>query len=222
MPRINLSKQRFGRLLVTENVSTRRNAKGKWRTYWECICDCGNRLTVLADSLRHGNTKSCGCFRVDNSTSLHMTHGLNRRGKRSREYGIWSKMKGRCLRKTDRAYPKYGGRGITVCERWLTFENFIADMGSAPPDLTLERIDNEKGYEPDNCKWATRSEQSQNTRQTTLSVDLVKEIRSSSETSRAIAKRLNIPMGHVIQVRCYRSWKNITVDRDPRREAPKP
>jgi hypothetical protein len=88
------------------------------------------------------------------------SHGMYR----TKEYYAWGDMKARCLNDRHKAYPRYGGRGISVCDRWLSFENFLEDMGPCPPGLTLERGDNDKGYEPSNCRWATRTDQSRNRR----------------------------------------------------------
>lgn len=121
-------------------------------TCFECRCDCGNIRVVMGIHLYNGHTRSCGC--------LHQTHGMSN----TPEYNVWIDMIQRCtnLKKAD--YENYGGRGIAVCRRWLKFENFYEDMGERPKELTLERIDNNKGYFPDNCKWGTKTEQARNQR----------------------------------------------------------
>lgn len=159
MVRLNLAGQRFGRLTAVSYAYSKGNA------YWRCLCDCGRSVVVSSNRLRSGKTQSCGCFRREFMQAIgrgRITHGRSL----SREYAAWRHMIDRCTRKKHERYADYGGRGIGVCDRWKTFENFYADMGNRPTSRhTLERRDNDLSYSPDNCYWATYSEQNKNRRE---------------------------------------------------------
>lgn len=150
--------ERFGYLTVVERANP--SATGMVR--WLCRCECGTTKLIQGSSLTNGYTKSCGCHRNDNKRR----HGHHTNTGKTGEYNSWCGMKQRCYNPGATQYKDYGGRGITVCERWRdSFENFLLDVGPSPgPGYSIDRINNDGNYEPGNVRWATAKEQAVNRR----------------------------------------------------------
>ena len=154
---VNLTGQQFFRLTAIERVGD----LNKGRVTWECQCACGAKKVVEASRLLRGTAKSCGCWKKE----CRKTHGNTTQGARTPEYCAWVNMKNRVKDAVSPNHKNYAGRGIGVCERWDIFENFLADVGQRPTSKhTVERVNNDLGYSPENCKWGTRTEQSRNRR----------------------------------------------------------
>ena len=155
--------EKFHRLTVVSEAPKREGNNDRRVT---AFCECGTLKDYVLTEVRLGKTKSCGCFFRESKKAL--THGHTRGGKFSPEYHSWVAMRTRCLNPESTHFTYYGGRGIQICEAWAKFENFLADMGERPEGSSLDRIDVDKGYSPENCRWATRIQQGRNTRHTTL------------------------------------------------------
>jgi hypothetical protein len=156
---------KFGRLTVVKEVA--RRGKNNYYRFFLCHCDCGKDKEIYMGSLTRKLATSCGCFHKDRIIETKTKHGFGGRNKRSAEYKVWTNIKSRCNNPKVECYPRYGGRGVYVCERWMDkengFANFLADMGERPsPKHSIERKKGALGYEPDNCVWATTKEQTRN------------------------------------------------------------
>ena len=144
---------KIGRWALIELVKRKPNGL----TWWRCRCECGTERVVNSSHLYSGKSKSCGCLQKEVASKVNSTHGMSH----TVAFRRWKNMLSRCRNKNDKYY---GGRGIGVCQRWLKFENFYEDMGDPPEALEIDRIDNSKGYSPENCAWKTHKENNRNTR----------------------------------------------------------
>lgn len=177
----DFSGQVFGRWTIVKRI-------GKVGSLWLCKCECGTERAVQSATFKRGRSKSCGCYRDDVAENLHKRHGLSR----TKPYITWTGMKQRCYNPNFEQYKDYGGRGITVCDEWReSFTKFYLDMGDAPENMTLDRIDNNGNYEKTNCRWASPVQQAENRRQQSKEVRLT--FAGITLTISDWAKRLNIP-----------------------------
>lgn len=166
-------------ILIEKKVE---KVSGQWKSLYEC--ECGIRKLFYDSNVKSGKSTSCGCLHREKSRKIFLTHGMTK----TYTYGVWAGMKGRCLVKTNGSYQRYGGSGVTICERWHSFENFLSDMGEAPDGTTLDRIDGMKGYSQNNCRWATYQIQAINRTVSPSSVTGVKGVSFKAERNRFVAR----------------------------------
>lgn len=177
--RIDLTGERFGRLIVIKKGETDKN----YNTSWVCKCDCGNEVTVQTGHLRSGHTQSCGCIHdecVRKMIDGNVTHGMSH----TPTYNVWRGIMARCYNPNHISYKYYGAKGVTVCKRWLSsFDNFFDDMGEKPSGKSIDRIDSSGNYEPSNCKWSTIEEQNRNM-STNITITMNGETKTVAEWAR--------------------------------------
>lgn len=210
----------FGRLTILREGSSVKYGKTAMRKV-VCKCTCGTEKEIDLNSIKRGKSTSCGCFNKENSKKLHTKHGfaMLSTGVRHPDYCIWMKMKSRCLNPNDKSYSNYGARGIQVCDRWKdSFENFIKDLGWRPNNkYSLERIDYDGNYCPENCKWIFKSEQTRNTRRVKLIhyngnsyclSELCKLLNLPYSTMRHRVYDLNLPFSEAMKYPQHYKFKN--------------
>lgn len=199
---------KFGRLELIEITNERRS----FRRVFRCRCDCGNTVDRREDHLVSGATQSCGCLMREFASQSMRTHGEGSRSKRSDELNIYNGMKARCLNPKHKNWDRYGGRGISICARWLeNYENFLADMGRRPSDKhSLERDEVNGNYEPNNCRWATAVEQQRNKTSTVLDPEIAARIRSLAASGMSkidISRSLGVHYSSVKQITLGKQWR---------------
>lgn len=197
----------FGRLTIISRNGSKRY-KTKTTPLWLCKCSCGNSCERTSQGLNRKvrPVKSCGCLTIEHTKKANTIHGM----KGSTEYTSWTHMKDRCLNPKSKDYNRYGGRGINVCDRWLDFNNFFDDMGVKPSLAnSIERINNNKGYSPKNCKWATPKDQANNRRSSRL-IKYNGKIKTLSQW----ADSFNLPR-NLISKRLLRGWSVEKTFRTP-------
>lgn len=206
----NRTGQRYGRLIAVDVAP--HSGRG---VHWSCVCDCGAAIVVRSDSLGSGNTRSCGCLHRDEFAATIRTHGATG----TRTHRIWKSIKTRCLNPKHHTYATYGGRGITLCERWHSFENFLADMGECPDGHSIDRVDSDGNYSPENCRWVTRKVQNRNRPGfVKLTREIVEDIHrrcNAGETVAAVARSLGLSDNIVRMARDGRSWADVSAASHP-------
>ena len=192
--------KRYGRLTVIEQAPAPEHYKEKRQGFWLCRCDCGNTVVASGAALRRGCTTSCGCLTREIWTQQRTKHGMHKLS----EYNIWHRIKRRCYDPRDDGYYAYGARGITMCDEWReSFEAFYAHIGPRPtPAHTVDRIDNARGYEPGNVRWATRKEQGNNRR-----TNIRLTYQGKTQTLKEWSREIGIPY-HIVRSR-YHSGKPV-------------
>jgi hypothetical protein len=195
--------QRFGMLTVTARATS---SKSSGASRWDCVCDCGGTSTAESARLLSGEKTTCGCRGVGWRPHGHTQGGA------SPTWRTWKSMLARCENAKAPNYEWYGARGITVCERWHVFANFLEDMGERPPGTSIDRIDGAGNYEPGNCRWATPAQQSQNLSTNKLSADdaLVIAARTrAGESARTVAAEFGVHPALARQIRNGSKWANV-------------
>ncbi|WKV22079.1 HNH endonuclease [Achromobacter phage 2-1] len=198
MKAVDLTGQKFGRWTVLGRSSLHHR--------WDCVCDCGTRRDVWHTPLTTAQNPSCGCRQREEKAQQARLSGT-----KTREYAIWKGMKKRCYNKSDATYLDYGAKGIRVCARWMTFENFIQDMGPSN-GLTLERKDSKGNYTPENCMWATPTQQARNRSTTVLNEVVVSHIKRDLLTGMRppqVSEKYGVKLTSVYDIRLGRSWRDV-------------
>ncbi len=201
--------QVFGRLQIVGMLRTMGSREAPGTLVCLCRCQCGGTANIIGPSIAGGKTRSCGCIRREVSRASRValtTHGMVN----TPTWLSWRSMWTRCGNPNATDYELYGGRGVSVCQQWESFETFYRDMGARPPGKSLDRVDTNGNYSPGNCRWVTPAEQCQNRRNNKLCWDSVREIRSSHATPSQLSGMLGVSTSLIRQVRRNKVWVDDT------------
>ncbi len=204
----------YHRLVLLNDVEpyVRPNGRKERRSMW--LCECGNEKEIVFDNVRSGKTKSCGCLNIEKLITRSKTHDMTK----SKAYSVYRNMIDRCYRKTNKAYRRYGGRGIKVCDRWLKgFLSFYEDMGDPPTNkYELDRENNNGNYTPENCRWVTRTVNARNSTATKLNTEAVKVIRYILKTHdnpvKLLAKLYKVSKVTIRDIKNNKTWKDVFIE----------
>jgi hypothetical protein len=189
----NIAGRKFGEITAIDRAPNDKRGCARWN----CICTCGTHYVVRSSHLLSGGVRSCGCKKGEYIAAKHFRHGMSG----TKIYGTWQGMVKRCTDPTHISYPRYGGRGVDVCSRWMDFNEFYKDMGDPPSSQhSIDRIENDKGYFFDNCKWATPKEQSNNRRDNVMITHLGETL-----TKAQWAEKVDIKY-HTLNSRLHSGW----------------
>lgn len=196
--------EKFGLLTVL----SREGSDKKRNAFWRCQCSCGATCVTAGYRLRNGETKSCGCLKSTRLAERNRSHGLSH----TRLYTIWANMRARCERKNHPQHSDYGDRGIYVCSEWKSFEKFYSWSieNGYRPNLTIDRIENDGPYSPDNCRWATHDQQQENKRirkDAKLNLRKAARIRNDPRRAADVAEEYGVSPSHVNRIKNGEQWK---------------
>lgn len=194
---------KFGHWTVASKAN-----RGKRFSEYECVCSCGTIRIIARGNLVQGKTKSCGCMKGAAVSALMTKHGMAG-APHNKVYAAWSSMMTRCFNERCKSWPNYGGRGITVCKRWESFENFLEDMGKPEPHHSLDRIDANGNYQPDNCRWADAKTQTRNRRNVKLSEQIVVGLRNGALAPAAVIKSTGCKPSTAYAARRGQNWGGL-------------
>ena len=204
---IDMTGEKIGEWTILKRVQSNRSG-----SIYECVCSCGTLRIIPRCNLVSGKTRSCGCVKSELIAEKKLKHGQSCKSKTkpTKTYAAWSSMITRCTNKNNKSWGNYGGRGVKVCDRWInSFEDFYKDMGDAPINYSLDRIDFNGDYDPYNCRWADNKTQSRNRRNTKLNASIVQDLRNGIITPTEVSKKYGCCMSTACAAKNGINWNDV-------------